>query len=49
MELEVEEGKRYYIGARIVGSRYDQWEPVVYRVESIRSGRDQDVLPDPAQ
>jgi hypothetical protein len=47
MELEVEAGKRYYIGARIVGSRYDQWEPIVYRVESIRGGRDQDVFPDP--
>lgn len=35
MALEVEQGKRYYIGARIVGSRYDQWEPVVYRVEPI--------------
>jgi hypothetical protein len=45
MELDVEEGKRYYIGARIVGSRYDQWEPVVYRVETIQGGHDQD-LPD---
>jgi hypothetical protein len=35
LTLEVEQGKRYYIGARIVGSRYDQWTPVVYRVESI--------------
>jgi len=35
MVLEVKEGQRYYIGARIIGSRYDQWEPVVYRVEPI--------------
>jgi len=42
LTLEVEQGKRYYIGARIVGSRYDEWMPVVYRVETIGQPGDQD-------
>lgn len=44
LTLEVEEGKRYYIGARIVGSRYDQWMPVVYRVESLTRDNNPDGL-----
>jgi hypothetical protein len=36
VEIEVEAGKRYFMGARLTANRLDQWEPVVWRVEDIR-------------
>lgn len=39
LELFVEEGRRYYIGARLTGSRRDEWEPVVWHVEDIENYR----------
>jgi hypothetical protein len=44
IRIEIEEGKDYYIGARVVGGRLEQWEPVVFAVRD--SGRGEPV-PDP--
>lgn len=38
LEIEVEAGKRYLIGAKLVGRTGSDWEPVVLRVED-RRGR----------
>lgn len=35
-EVEVEAGKRYFLGAQLTANRLDEWEPVVWRVEDIR-------------
>ncbi len=37
MKLFVEEGRRYYIGARLTGSRRDEWEPVIWAVHDIEN------------
>lgn len=42
IELTVEAGKRYYLGAHFVRGRIDKWEPKVWKVEPIEHGR----LPD---
>lgn len=36
IEIEVEAGKRYFLGAQLTANRRDQWQPVVWRVEDIR-------------
>lgn len=36
LELEVEAGKRYFLGAQLTANRRDEWQPVVWRVEDIR-------------
>ncbi|MGD8976810.1 MAG: hypothetical protein PVG91_04340 [Gammaproteobacteria bacterium] len=36
IEIEVEAGKRYFLGAQLTANRRDEWEPVVWRVEDIR-------------
>jgi hypothetical protein len=33
LEIEVEAGKRYLIGAKLVNRKAADWQPVVYRVE----------------
>lgn len=33
--IQVEEGKRYFIGIEVTGGRTDNWEPVIYKVEDI--------------
>lgn len=33
LEIEVEAGKRYLVGAKLVNRKAADWEPVVYRVE----------------
>ena len=38
LEIDVEGGKRYLIGAKIAGRTAASWEPIIYRVES-RSGK----------
>ena len=35
-EVEVEAGKRYFLGAQLTANRLDEWQPVVWRVEDIR-------------
>lgn len=35
IKLFVEAGRRYYLGARLTGSRRDEWEPVVWAVHDI--------------
>jgi hypothetical protein len=37
IKLFVEEGRRYYLGASLKGSRRDQWEPVVWSVQDIEN------------
>lgn len=37
IKLFVEAGRRYYIGARLTGSRRDEWEPVVWAVQDIEN------------
>jgi hypothetical protein len=37
MKLFVEEGRRYYIGARLTGTRRDEWEPVIWAVHDIEN------------
>jgi hypothetical protein len=37
LKLTVQEGKRYFVAARITDIEPDQWQPVVYRVEDIPS------------
>jgi len=39
LELFVEEGRRYYIGARLTGARKDEWEPVIWHVEDLENYR----------
>jgi len=39
LELFVEEGRRYYIGARLTGNRKDEWEPVIWHTEDIENYR----------
>ncbi len=36
MQIDVEAGKRYFLGAKLTADRLDEWEPVVWRVEDIR-------------
>jgi hypothetical protein len=37
IKLFVEAGRRYYLGARLTGSRRDEWEPVVWAVRDIEN------------
>lgn len=37
IEVYVEEGRKYYLGAKLVGQRSDEWEPVVWRVEDLEN------------
>lgn len=37
IKLFVEEGRQYYIGARLTGTRKNEWEPVVWAVKDIES------------
>lgn len=37
IELFVEAGRQYYLGARLTGSRRDEWEPVVWSVKDIEN------------
>jgi hypothetical protein len=34
--IDVEQGRRYVLGARVHGPRLSEWEPVILRVEEIR-------------
>jgi len=34
LEIEVEAGKRYLVGAKLVNRKAADWQPVVYRVEA---------------
>jgi len=36
LEIDVEAGKRYFLGARLTADRTDEWQPVVWRVEDIQ-------------
>lgn len=33
--IEIEAGKRYYIAAERTGSRTDEWQPVIYKVDDL--------------
>lgn len=37
IKVFVEEGRRYYLGARLTGVRRDEWEPVVWSVQDIEN------------
>jgi hypothetical protein len=37
IKLFVEEGRRYYLGASLKGSRRSEWEPVVWSVQDIEN------------
>ena len=37
IKLFVEEGRQYYIGARLTGTRKNEWEPVVWAVRDIEN------------
>lgn len=37
LHLTVQEGKRYYIAAKVNEGKPDEWEPVVYKVEDIEN------------
>jgi len=37
IKIFVEEGRRYYLGARLTGLRRDEWEPVVWSVQDIEN------------
>jgi hypothetical protein len=37
IKLFVEEGRQYYIGARLTGPRKNEWEPVVWAVKDIEN------------
>ena len=39
IKLFVEAGRQYYLGARLTGSRRDEWEPVVWSVKDIENYR----------
>lgn len=39
LKLTVENGKRYFVAARVDNSRPDEWEAVVYRVEDLKPGK----------
>jgi hypothetical protein len=33
--VHVEAGRKYYLGARLTGSRRDEWQPVIWNVEDL--------------
>ena len=37
LKIFVEEGREYFLGARLTGSRTDEWEAVVWRVEDLKN------------
>ncbi len=37
IKVFVEEGRRYYLGARLTGTRRDDWQPVVWSVQDIEN------------
>ena len=37
IELFVEAGRQYYIGARLTGTRKNEWEPVVWAVKDVEN------------
>lgn len=39
IKLFVEEGRRYYLGASLTGTRRDDWQPVVWSVQDIENYR----------
>ena len=36
LEIEIEEGKRYLIGAKLLGPRRRQWQPVIFATQDIK-------------
>lgn len=38
LKLTLDDGKRYFVAARVDNSRPDEWEAVVYRVEDVKKG-----------
>jgi hypothetical protein len=37
IKLFVEEGRQYYVGARLTGTRKNEWEPVVWAVKDVEN------------
>ena len=33
----VDEGRQYYVGARLTGTRKNEWEPVVWAVKDVEN------------